>query len=201
MPCYSIITPQHDDDDDASSNFKLNETTFLASHMPKKEIAVDRFLQDHPNYDGCGVLIAIFVSHDSASLFNYSIYMFTNFGIDPAAAGLQVTSNEKPKILDVIDCSGSGDVDTLKVKADAHGCICGASGASLIINTSWKNPSGEWHIGYKFVYEIFTEELTSCLKKERKKKWDEKNQEEIAKAIKQLQDFDQALLHRETIVI
>ncbi|KAL1319371.1 tripeptidyl-peptidase 2 isoform X1 [Arachis ipaensis] len=175
MPCSSIITPQHNDDDDASSDFKLNESTFLASLMPKKEIAVDRFLQDHPNYDGRGVLIAIFDS-----------------GVDPAAAGLQVTSDGKPKILDVIDCSGSGDVDTSKVvKADADGCICGASGASLIINTSWKNPSGEWHIGYKFVYELFTEELTSRLKKERKKKWDEKNQEEIAKAVKQLQDFDQ----------
>ncbi|XLS59732.1 hypothetical protein HN51_009487 [Arachis hypogaea] len=175
MPCSSIITPQHNDDDDASSDFKLNESTFLASLMPKKEIAVDRFLQDHPNYDGRGVLIAIFDS-----------------GVDPAAAGLQVTSDGKPKILDVIDCSGSGDVDTSKVvKADADGCISGASGASLIINTSWKNPSGEWHIGYKFVYELFTEELTSRLKKERKKKWDEKNQEEIAKAVKQLQDFDQ----------
>ncbi|MED6182812.1 tripeptidyl-peptidase II Tpp2 [Stylosanthes scabra] len=171
MPLSSVITPQHD----SSSDFKLNESTFLASLMPKKEIAADRFLQDHPNYDGRGVLIAIFDS-----------------GVDPAAAGLQVTSDGKPKILDVIDCSGSGDVDTSKVvKADADGCICGASGASLIINTSWKNPSGEWHIGYKFVYELFTEELTSRLKKERKKKWDEKNQEEIAKAVKQLQDFDQ----------
>ncbi|RYR78049.1 hypothetical protein Ahy_A01g002781 [Arachis hypogaea] len=142
----------------------MNETTFLASHMPNKEIAVDRFLQDYPNYDGCGVLIAIFVSYDSASLFNYSICMFTNFGVDPAAAGLQVTLDEKPKILDVINC---GDVDTSKVvKADADGCICGASGASLINNTSWKNPSGEWHIGYKFVYELFIEELTSCLKVE-----------------------------------
>ncbi|XLT71668.1 hypothetical protein HN873_028094, partial [Arachis hypogaea] len=97
--------------------------------------------------------------------------MFTDSGVDPAAVGLQVTLDEKPKILDVIDCSGSGDVNTSKVvKADADGCICGASGASLIINTSWKNPSGEWHIGYKFIYDIFTEELTSRLKKERKKK-------------------------------
>jgi len=28
------------------------------------------------------------------------------------------------------------------------------------------------------------------LQKERKKKWDEKNQEEIAKAVKELEDFD-----------
>jgi len=42
--------------------------------------------------------------------------------------------------------------------------IC--TGASLVINTSWKNPSGDWHVGYKLVYELFTENLTSRLKVE-----------------------------------
>ncbi|WVY96824.1 hypothetical protein V8G54_028975 [Vigna mungo] len=156
-------------------NSKLNESTFLASLMPKTEIGADRFLHAHPHYDGRGALIAIFDS-----------------GVDPAAAGLQVTSDGKPKIVDILDCTGSGDVDTSKVvKADADGCILGASGAPLVINTAWKNPSGDWHVGYKLVYELFTENLTSRLKRERKKKWDEKNQEEIAKAVKQLTDFDQ----------
>ncbi|KAK7270488.1 hypothetical protein RIF29_23667 [Crotalaria pallida] len=154
---------------------KLNQSTFLASLMPKTEIGVDPFLHSHPHFDGRAALIAIF-----------------DTGVDPAAAGLQVTSNGKPKILDILDCTGSGDIDTSKVvKADADGCISGASGASLVINNSWKNLSGEWHVGYKFVYELFTKTLTSRLKKERKKKWDEKNQEEIAKAVKQLDGFDQ----------
>ncbi|XP_022736823.1 tripeptidyl-peptidase 2-like isoform X2 [Durio zibethinus] len=156
-------------------NFKLNESTFLASLMPKKEIGADRFIEAHPHYDGRGALIAIFDS-----------------GVDPAAAGLQLTSDGKPKILDVIDCTGSGDVDTSKVvQADGDGRIRGASGASLVVNSSWKNPSGEWHVGYKLVYELFTDTLTSRLKKERKKKWDEKNQEEIAKAVMHLDEFDQ----------
>ncbi|MED6151046.1 tripeptidyl-peptidase II Tpp2 [Stylosanthes scabra] len=191
MPCSSSLTSccasahssintniENDDNNNNGAtprNLKLNESSFLSSLMPKKEIGVDRFLHAHPSYDGRGALIAIFDS-----------------GVDPAAAGLQVTSDGKPKILDVLDCTGSGDVDTSKVvKADADGCISGASGASLVINASWKNPSGEWHVGYKFVYELFTEKLTSRLKKERKKKWDKKNQEEIAKAVKQLDDFDQ----------
>eukprot|EP00256_Glycine_max_P050594 XP_006606118.1 tripeptidyl-peptidase 2 isoform X1 [Glycine max] len=119
--------------------------------MPKTEIGADRFLHSHPHYDGRGALIAIFDS-----------------GVDPAAAGLQVSSDGKPKIIDILGCTGSGNIDTSKVvKANADGCTSGASGASLVINTSWKNPS------------------------ERKKKWDEKNQEEIAKAVKQLTDFDQ----------
>nr|KYP62018.1 Tripeptidyl-peptidase 2 [Cajanus cajan] len=186
MPCSSLTSTAGDNSNSNSSNnnkkdgsslrdFKLNESTFLASLMPKQEIGVDRFLDAHPEYDGRGALIAIFDS-----------------GIDPAADGLQVTSDGKPKVLDVIDCTGSGDIDTSKVvKADADGHIFGASGASLVINTSWKNPSGEWHVGYKLVYELFTEDLISRLKKERKKKWDEKNQEEIARAVKQLADFDQ----------
>ncbi|XP_027363708.1 tripeptidyl-peptidase 2-like isoform X2 [Abrus precatorius] len=177
MACTSRGGSYDDDNNNNGASFrnlKLNDSTFLASLMPKAEIGVDRFLHSHPHYDGRGALIAIFDS-----------------GVDPAAAGLQVTSDGKPKILDILDCTGSGDIDTSKVvKVDDDGCISGASGATLVINTSWKNPSGKWHVGYKLVYELFTEKLTSRLKKERKKKWDEKNQEEITVAVKQLTDFD-----------
>ncbi|KAL6545206.1 tripeptidyl-peptidase II Tpp2 [Orobanche hederae] len=165
------------EDNGALHNLKLNESTFLASLMPKKEIAADRFVEAHPEYDGRGVVIAIFDS-----------------GVDPAAAGLKVTSDGKPKILDVIDCvlsTGSGDIDTSTVvKADDNGCIRGTSGNFLVLNSSWKNCSGEWHVGCKLVYELFTSTLTDRLKEERKKRWDEKNQEAIAEAVKQLDEFD-----------
>ncbi|XP_031502252.1 tripeptidyl-peptidase 2 isoform X2 [Nymphaea colorata] len=153
----------------------LDESTFLAALMPKEEIGAKRFLEAHPEYDGRGTLIAIFDS-----------------GVDPAAAGLHVTSDGKPKILDILDCTGSGDIDTSKVvKADADGCIIGASGVKLFINQQWKNPSGEWHVGCKLIYELFTDALISRLKKERKKKWDERNQEAISDALKALNEFDQ----------
>ncbi|KAE9618283.1 putative tripeptidyl-peptidase II [Lupinus albus] len=181
FPSSNSLSTNNDDNNNNTNNnnnsafLKLNHSTFLASLMPKTEIGVDPFLHSHPHYDGRGSLIAIFDS-----------------GVDPAAAGLQVTSDGKPKILDILDCTGSGDIDTSKVvKADAEGCISGVSGASLVINTSWKNPSGEWHVGYKLVYELFTKKLVSRLKRERKKKWDEKNQQEVAKAVKQLDGFDQ----------
>ena len=45
-----------------NGNLKLTESTFLASLMPKQEIAADRFVKDHPQYDGRGVVIAIFGS-------------------------------------------------------------------------------------------------------------------------------------------
>ncbi|KAL8557152.1 hypothetical protein ACS0TY_004563 [Phlomoides rotata] len=162
------------DDNGALRNLKLNESTFLASLMPKNEIAADRFVEAHPHYDGRGVVIAIFDS-----------------GVDPAAAGLKETPEGKPKILDVIDCTGSGDIDTSTiVKADDNGCILGTSGNPLVVNPSWKNPSGEWHVGSKLVYELFTSTLKGRLKKERKKRWDEKNQEAIAEAVKQLDEFE-----------
>lgn len=142
--------------------------------MPKKEIGADRFLEAHREYDGRGVVVAIFDS-----------------GVDPAASGLQVTSDGKPKILDILDCTGSGDIDTSKVvKANADGCITGSSGTTLGLNPSWSNPSGEWHVGCKLIYELFPASLMNRVKKERKRKWDEKNHEAISDALMSLNEFD-----------
>lgn len=57
------------EDNGALRKFKLNESTFLASLMPKKEIGADRFIEAHPEFDGRGAVIAIFgidsfLSHD-----------------------------------------------------------------------------------------------------------------------------------------
>ena len=66
--------------------------------QPRKETGAASFVAKNPNFDGRGVIIAIFDS-----------------GVDPAANGLQVTSDGKPKLIDRIDGSGAGDVDTTKV--------------------------------------------------------------------------------------
>lgn len=48
------------------------------------------------------------------------------------------------QILDVMDCTGSGDVDTSTVvKADSEGHITGIYGNKLKVNAEWKNPSGD----------------------------------------------------------
>ena len=47
------------------------------------------------------------------------------------------------QIVDILDCTGSGDVDTSRVvKADESGCIQGLYDNKLQVNSGWSNPSG-----------------------------------------------------------
>ena len=57
------------------------------------------------------------------------------------------------QIIDVVDCTGSGDVDTSTVQEAADGHLKGLYGRKLKLNPSWENPEGELWI------------LCSCLSK------------------------------------
>lgn len=57
-------------------SFKHTEASFLASLMPKREIAADKFLDAHPHFDGRGVLIAIFGTHFLSPLFDFFCLLF-----------------------------------------------------------------------------------------------------------------------------
>lgn len=57
-------------------------------------------------------------------------------------------------MIDVIDCSGSGDVkmygpEVAEVGSDGVPVLRAKSGRSLRLNPSWPNPSGEWFLGSK----------------------------------------------------
>ena len=103
-------------------------------------------------------------------------------GVDPGAAGLAVTTEGKPKLIDTIDCSGSGDVDTATVVAALAGddrdgapdnvvVIQGLTGRKLRLNPAWDNPSGRWHVGVKRATELYPRGLAPRVKAERKKEW------------------------------
>lgn len=47
-----------------------------------------------------------------------------------------------PQILDVVDGTGSGDVQTTTVRTAVDGVIEGLHGNKLAVNPEWKNPTG-----------------------------------------------------------
>src|SRR5438093_1047736 len=79
-----------------------------AGILPKEEIGAARFLAKNPQFDGRGVVVAIFDS-----------------GVDPGAAGLERTADDRPKIIDIIDGTGSGDVDTSTAREAKDGRLEG----------------------------------------------------------------------------
>lgn len=75
---------------------------------------------------------------------------------DPGAPGLSTTSDGKPKIIDIVEASGSGDVEMSEAKAlGSDGTLAGPSGRALRPNAEWSNPSGLWRVGAKPGFEFF----------------------------------------------
>ena len=150
-----------------------SETFPLQGILPKEETGAIRFLEEHPIYDGQGITVAIF-----------------DTGVDPGAPGLQTTSHGQPKIVDVVDGSGSGDVDMSEKFEIADNSLTGLTGRTLKLGSDWKNKNSEWRLGIKAAYELFPSSLVSRLKSERKKEWDKKQHERAASLQARLAEFD-----------
>ena len=89
------------------------------SLVPKAETNASQFLRDHPSFDGRNVTICIL-----------------DTGIDPGAVGMT-------NLINVVDCTGSGDVDvTTEVEAkwveDGHWEVEGLTGRTLKLGGDWK---------------------------------------------------------------
>lgn len=85
---------------------------------------------------------------------------------------MQVTSHGLPKVIDMIECSGSGDVATSTVVSSTSTdneprTITGLSGRTLLLNTGWTNPTNQWRLGIKNGYDFFPANLKSRIKNER----------------------------------
>ena len=154
-----------------SKKSALMSTLPLAGIVPKEETNAIQFIRDNPDYDGRGITIGIM-----------------DTGIDPGAIGLQHTScynknnkNEndalqQTKLVDTIDCSGSGDVLLSEAPVNAtwnedHWEVTGLTGRTLKFNPQWNVeplPGGssttgqvQVRLGMKSAYELFPKRLVT----------------------------------------
>jgi tripeptidyl-peptidase-2 len=124
---------------------------FSPSAMPKDETGVTKLLQSHPEADGRGILVAIL-----------------DTGCDLAAAGLQQTSDGKPKYVDFLDCTGGGDIDTKAVaERQPDGSITGLSGRTLQLG-SWGESAAELRLGAFRLFSLLPRSVLGRVKRERK---------------------------------
>jgi len=153
---------------------KWGDVTFPTEGiLPKQETGAAAFISANKDWDGRGIRVAIF-----------------DTGVDPGSAGLQVTSDGKPKILDVVDCTGSGDVDTSDVKELKDGItITGLTGRTLTLG-KWATGLKEVHLGIKMAYELFPNGLTKRVKAERKTSFMENQSAAMAHAQSKMAEWD-----------
>ncbi|CAD6192072.1 unnamed protein product [Caenorhabditis auriculariae] len=118
--------------------------------LNKIDTEQDAFLSKYPQYDGREILIAIL-----------------DTGVDPSLPGMQVTSAGTRKMVDCIDCTGAGDVETSTIRSVAEGKLEGLSGRILNIPDSWENPTGKYHLGLKPIYELYTKGVRDNISKEK----------------------------------
>ncbi|XP_055333690.1 tripeptidyl-peptidase 2-like isoform X2 [Paramacrobiotus metropolitanus] len=139
--------------------------------IPKRETGVYDFLRKHPTFDGRGIKMCIMDS-----------------GVDPGAEGLQVTTTGQPKVIDILDASGAGDIDTSTVvEADAEGFLTGLTGRKLHLNRNWHAEDGKFHLGVVRLFSVVSEDYHDAWKKARKmEKWMPRHAEVVSVAMQRV---------------
>jgi len=141
--------------------------------LPKTETQASTFVSENPQYDGRGVVVAIF-----------------DTGVDPGALGLQTTTEGKPKIIDIVDCSGSGDCDTSTFRTAENGTLKGLSGRILNIG-NWANVAGnKYRVGLKHGYDLYPGDLKGRMKSKREKVYVDKQREKKNELFKLLSNAE-----------
>lgn len=127
-----------------------------AALLPKEETRAAALLARFPEFDGRGAVVAIF-----------------DTGVDPGAIGLQTTPDGRPKIVDIVDATGAGDVDTSATVEAADGALELPGGRRLTLNAEWPaSADGKYHVGAVAAFHLFPGALVDRLKKERREKFD-----------------------------
>ena len=111
------------------------EAAYRRGWMPLAPTGVTSFAQQHPTYDGRGVLIAILDS-----------------GIDPTIPGLGTTSMGDRKILDLRDFSGEGRIALTKLAPSGDTVAIAGRKLGGFSHVRSMDPDGPWYGG--FIAEI-----------------------------------------------
>ena len=94
-------------------------------------------------------------------------------------------------MIERIDCSGAGDVDTSTIVEAKDGEIVGVTGRKLRIPADWLNPTGQFHVGVKNAFELYPSSVRERIEKERKEKlWEPGHKKAVADATRKLQEFE-----------
>ncbi|KAF5299966.1 hypothetical protein FQA39_LY11339 [Lamprigera yunnana] len=142
--------------------------------LPKKETGVISLLNKYPEYDGRGVVIAIFDS-----------------GVDPGAPGLKETSDGKVKVIERYDCSGCGDVITTTITEPKEGYLTGLTGRKLKVPEVWSNPTNKYRLGVKNAFDLYPKRLKERIQEEREEKlWSNSHKLTVAGANRALTKFE-----------
>ncbi|KAJ2672729.1 hypothetical protein IWW42_002680 [Coemansia sp. RSA 1085] len=128
--------------------------------LPRADTQAAEFVRKYPKYDGRGTVAAVL-----------------DTGIDPGAKGLQVTSDGKRKMLDFIDCTGAGDVALSDAKTSPNLELRGGSGRLLRLNPEWENPTGNWYLGMKLLYDLLPGDVRANVKRDRTEQFERKAQQ------------------------
>lgn len=132
----------------------MSKSSEWSGLLPKDETQALSFINNNPTFDGRGIIVGIL-----------------DTGVDPMAIGLQVTSEGKHKVIDIIDCSGSGDVKLGELQTPSDGILKSFGGRLIKINPQWKNPTNQYRVGIKHAFELYPKGLITRVKDERKKKF------------------------------
>ncbi|CAO1628382.1 unnamed protein product [Parajaminaea phylloscopi] len=145
--------------------------------LPKKVTQSASFIERNPTFDGRGIRVGIL-----------------DTGVDPAARGL----DGKGKVVDVIDCTGTGDVPLVPVEAKASSQITDSleivspfTGRTLLLPGTIKQPEGTRLLaGFKRAYELWPKDLVQRRKEQRAKNFQVESSKLVDSVSRQLADLE-----------
>ncbi len=122
-----------------------SEAELLRAYLPKDDLGVTRFLADHPEADGRGVLVAVL-----------------DTGIDLHHPGLLHTPSGERKIVDVYDATDNGLLDLPVLVTTRDTVLTGWTGRTLRLGPH-RAADGVYRLGRLSALEVFPRGLTARL--------------------------------------